>query len=105
MGRSVKQGDIIELKDGKARALILSKDFFNETGLSVVCPVMEKAEPDALHVLVGTNQFMGVVMCEQLKTLDLNKRYFRVVDRLSYSEIQQISDIVQSIFDYYPYSL
>ena len=101
----VKQGDIIELNDGKTRALILSKDFFNETGLSVVCPIMQKAAPDALHKLIGTDQSAGIAMCEQLKTLDLSRRHFRVVDRLGYSEIQQISDVVQSIFDYYPYSL
>ncbi|MBR0397808.1 MAG: type II toxin-antitoxin system PemK/MazF family toxin [Eubacterium sp.] len=102
MVSSVKQGDIIELSREEFPALVLSKDFFNESGLAIVCPVVQKAGRDALHVLVETDQTVGIALCEQLKTMDLHKRYYRTIGRISFSSIQEITDIVQSIFDYYP---
>lgn len=105
MGSSVKQGDIIELGGEKRQALVLSKDFFNESGLAIVCPVVQKAGRDALHVVVETERVAGIALCEQLKAMDLQKRYYRTIGRISFSGIQEITDLVQSIFDYYPYSL
>ena len=98
-----EQGDILSLTESSLCVLVLSKDFFNQTGLAVVCPVVRQAPEDALHIPVATDSFSGTALCEQLKTLDLNKRYFKKLASLSFSQIQEITDAVQSIFDYFPF--
>ena len=98
-----EQGDILELSERKLQVLVLSKDFFNRSGLSIVCPFVQSASEDALHIPVETKDRSGIALCEQLKTIDLARRHFRKKDRLNYPQIQEITDAVQSIFDYYPY--
>ena len=44
----VKQGDIIELSRSSMQALVLSTDFFNRTGLAVLCPIEKTASEDAV---------------------------------------------------------
>ena len=100
---NVEQGDIIEFVENRMQVLVLSKNFFNQSGLCVVCPVVENTAADALHIRVKADSFVGIAMCEQLKTMDLKNRYFRKKGSLSYGMIQEITDAVQSIFDYYPY--
>ena len=101
----VCQGDILHLENMKFMILILSKDFFNRSGLTIACPVMEKAAPDALHIPVETGKIKGTAMLEQLKSLDLRSRHYLKKGHISFEQIQEISDAVQSIFDYYPFSL
>ena len=78
-------------------------EYVTQSGLCVVCPVVENTAADALHIRVKADSFVGIAMCEQLKTMDLKNRYFRKKGSLSYGMIQEITDAVQSIFDYYPY--
>ena len=101
----IKQGEIIELSDGRRRAIVLSRSLFNETGLCVACPVVENASEDPLHVKIHSDRMAGVALCEQLKTLDMRKRHYRSLGEVSYIQIQELSDIMQSIFEYYPYGV
>ena len=103
MAENVYQGDILELNNKIRYVLVLSKDFFNRTGFSIVCPVIPNASEDALHIPVRTEQVQGIALCEQIKTIDFSSRYFKNRGRIDYVQIQNISDTVQSIFDYYPY--
>ncbi len=73
-----QQGDILWLEREEQYVLVLSREFFNQSGMSVVCPLGDNAGPDALH---------------------------RKISGISYEQIQDISDAVQGIFDYYPYSV
>ena len=73
-----QQGDILWLEKEEQYVLVLSREFFNQSGMSVVCPLREKAEPDALHMKISG---------------------------ISYEQIQDISDAVQGIFEYYPFSI
>ena len=103
---NVHQGEILELSDKNLTILVLSRDFFNASGLAVVCPVVDRADPDALHIKIEISP--GVVrtaLVEQLKSLDLHARYYKTCGRIDFSQIQDISDAVQGIFDYYPFSI
>ncbi len=95
---SIEQGTVIELESAR-RALILSTNFFNRTGMCIVCPVVGRASEDALHIRFAVNGREEVALCEHLKTLDLSARYYRTVGRLSFSMIQEVADTVQSLFD------
>ena len=100
-----QQGDILWLEKEERYVLVLSREFFNATGLAVVCPLSENANPDALHIGITSDKYNGTAMLEHLRSLDLQARYYRKISSISYEQIQDISDAVQGIFDYYPYSI
>ena len=83
--------------------IVLSKDFFNQSGLSVVCPIVLTAAEDVLHIPLTVNGEQVIALCEHLKTVDLTKRHFKTIGTINFAQIQEITDIVQAIFDYYPY--
>lgn len=101
----ISQGEILQLENGRMHVLVLSREFFNRSGLAVVCPVVEKTFEDALHTAVRTDSFSGIAQLEHLHSMDLNARYYRRVSVIPFAQMQDISDAVQGIFDYYPFSL
>lgn len=101
----VRQGDILFLEKNSMYVLVLSKDFFNRSGLAVVCPVQKEAFEDALHIKVETPVFKGIALLEHIKSIDLQARFYRKITEIQFEQIQDISDAVQSIFEYYPFSL
>ncbi len=44
----------------------------------------------------------GIVLCEQLKILDLRVHGYKKTGELKIDSIMDITDAIQSIFDYYP---
>ena len=81
-----QQGDLIFLdfnpqagheQAGRRPALVVSNDQFHRytNGFALVCPVTNTTKPFPLHVpLDDRTQMTGVIMCEQLKSLDLTAR-------------------------------
>ena len=53
-----------------------------------------------MHIGIETDELSGVVLCEDVKRLDLQERGFRRVGRIKYEDIINITDAIQSIFDY-----
>lgn len=89
----VRQGDIIKInftpqsgheQAGYRPAVVISNDFFNaKTNLAIVCPITNTLRPFPLHVpLDERTETTGVVMCEQIKALDIRARTFRPVERI-----------------------
>lgn len=97
------QGNILKVEKLKFPVFVASKDFFNRTGQAVVCPAPEKASDDPLHISVQTEGFTGVVLCEQMKLLDLSVRGYKKIAELRTTDIMNIADAIQGIFDYYPF--
>ncbi len=100
--KQVHQGEILRIQGIKSDVLVLSKDFFNQTGFAVVCPVLKYGR-GALNIPVCVEGYTGTAHLENMKSIDLAARYFQTIAQLPYEEIQNISDAAQSIFDYYPY--
>ena len=98
---TVKQGDIISVEKLKGYYLVVSKEFFNKTEQVMLCPIVLDTFIDALHIYIETNDVKGIVMCEQVKLVDLKYRGYKIVDRIKYEEVINITDAIQSIFDYY----
>lgn len=44
----------------------------------------------------------GIVLCEQMKLLDLRVRRYKKLTELNIEDVMNITDAIQSIFDYYP---
>ena len=98
-----QQGDILWLEQEEQYILVLSREFFNQSGMSVVCPLRDNAKPDALHIGIFSDAYNGTALLEHLRSLDLQARHYRKISSISYEQVQDISDAVQGIFDYYPY--
>ena len=101
----VKQGDIIKInfnpqagheQAGYRPALVISNDVFNQkTNLNIVCPITNTNNSFPLHVpLDARTSTTGVVLCEHIKSLDLNARSYRVVEQIPSDLLQKVLDIV-----------
>ncbi len=103
----VKQGTIIKLnfnpqlgheQAGFRPAVVISNDIFNEkTQLSIVCPITNTNNHFPLHVpLDYRTKTTGVILCEHLKSLDLNCRTYQEIEKLPKDILQKVLDIVYS---------
>lgn len=94
------QGDILKIEKINHPVLVVSKDFFNTSGEIIGCPIIKKSMPGPLHIWMKTEENQGYIQCEKLALLDLSIRGYKKVDRLSISEMMNVSDAIQGIFEY-----
>ena len=94
------QGDILRIEKVKHPVLVVSKDFFNTSGEIIGCPIILDSVPGPLHIWMSTEQTEGYIQCEKLALLDLNTRGYKKIDLLPISEMINVSDAIQSIFEY-----
>ncbi len=96
----VHQGDILKVENIKPPVLVVSKDFFNQSGEIIGCPILENSMEGPLHIFVSTEETSGYVQCEKMTLLDLTVRGFSKVDRLALIDVIDITDAIQGIFEY-----
>lgn len=94
------QGDILKIEQIKHPVLVVSKDFFNTSGEIIGCPIINHSNPGPLHIWMSTKNTEGYIHCEKLTLLDLSVRGYKKTDRLPISEIMNVSDAIQGIFEY-----
>ena len=103
----VKQGDIIKVsfntdleqeQQGSYPAIVVSNNEFNKrTKLAVVCPITNTDNSFPLHVpLDKRTSTTGVILCEHMRTLDLNARKNRHVERVPADILKLVTDIVSA---------
>jgi mRNA interferase MazF len=103
----VKQGDIIKLnfnpqsgheQAGYRPAVIISNNFFNDkTNLCIVCPITNTNRHFPLHVMLDSRtKTTGVVLCEQLKAVDLKSRQYIFIEKMPADVLDEIISIVFS---------
>ncbi len=91
------QGDILKIDKIVHPVLVASKDFFNSSGEIIGCPIIINSKPGPLHIWMSTK---GYIHCEKLALLDLSIRGYKKTDSLPISEIINVSDAIQGIFEY-----
>ena len=94
------QGDIIKIEKIKHPVLVASKDFFNTSGEIIGCPIIENSNSGPLHIWMATENTKGYIQCEKLALLDLSIRGHKKIDRLPISDMINVSDAIQGIFEY-----
>lgn len=94
------QGDILKIEKIQHPILIVSKDFFNTSGEIIGCPIIKNSFPGPLHIWMSTENTEGYIQCEKLALLDLSVRGHKKIDCLPFSEMINVSDAVQGIFEY-----
>lgn len=94
------QGDILIIEKIKHPVLVVSKDFFNQSGEIIGCPIIKDSIPGPLHIWMSTDENEGYIQCEKLALLDVSIRGYKRIDRLPIFEMMNVSDAIQSIFEY-----
>ena len=102
MTTELSQGDIIKMNGFKNAFLIVSNNaFIQSTGMAHVCPMLLGVKAGPVHIpATGISGTTGTVICEQLKLIDFPARAPIRIDRLSYGQIMNVSDVLQGIFEY-----
>lgn len=94
------QGDILKIENIKHPVLVVSKDFFNTSGEIIGCPIIRNSVSGPLHIWMATEENKGYIQCEKLALLDLAVRGYKKVDHLPISDMMDVSDTIQGIFEY-----
>lgn len=100
-----EQGDIITLEfdpqagheqKGKRPAMVVSNQVFNNfTKIAMVCPITKTNREFPLHVaLDDRTKTTGLVMCEQVKSLDISARGAAFYEKAPQDIIEEVVDII-----------
>ena len=103
----VKQGNIIKVsftpqrgheQAGYRPALVVSNDTFHvHARLAIVCPITNTDNHFPLHVpLDERTETTGVILCEHVRTLDLESRPYRCVEDVPMDILEQVCNIICS---------
>lgn len=103
----VKQGDIIKLnfnpqsgheQAGFRPAVVISNDFFNEkVNMTIVCPITNTKRQFPLHIqLDDRTTTTGFVLCEHVKSIDLEARTYQYVEKIPKDLLETIISTVFS---------
>ena len=96
----VEQGDLLKVAGLNYPVMVVSNNFFNETGKAIVCPIVKNAVEGPLHIRLKESTVEGYVLCEQVRYLDLTVRRFSKLSDAHYYDVMDISDAVMGMFDY-----
>lgn len=98
--QKIEQGDLLKVGGLKYPIIVVSNDFFNESGKAIVCPIVKDAIEGPLHIKLKDCAVEGYVLCEQVRYVDLAERRFSKMTATHYFDIMDISDAVMGMFDY-----
>lgn len=105
-----EQGDIITLdfdpqlgheQKGKRPALVISNSTFNKlTKMAIVCPITNTKRGFPLHVVIDDSlTTTGVIMCEQVKSLDITARDFAFKEKAPLEILEEVVNILYSFIE------
>ena len=108
-GKELDVGDIVLLnftpqsgheQMGKRPAIVVNnKEFSKFTRLAIVCPITSTKRGIPTQVeLDNKTKTQGVIMCEQLKSLDLYAREAVFLEKAPKNITQQVIEIISSFF-------
>jgi mRNA interferase MazF len=83
---------------GRRPALVVSNDLFNKhTGLCIACPITNTRRDFPFHVsLPEGHEVGGVVMVEQVKSIDYRARKVRRIDEAPEAILQEVLSILDA---------
>lgn len=83
---------------GRRPALVVSNDLFNKrTGLAIVCPITNTDRKFPFHLAVpGESSLTGLVMVEQVKSIDHAVRRAKFVESAPIEFVEDILDLIDA---------
>ena len=97
---TVEQGDLLKISGLNYPVIVVSNNFFNQSGKAIVCPILKNAIEGPLHIPLKDSSIEGYVLCEQIRYVDLSARRYSRLTSSHYFDVMDISDAVMGIFDY-----
>lgn len=91
-------------QQGLRPVLVVSEKEFNRFSLCVICPITQGGQQSRFAgfavTLMGTGaETQGVVMCNQLRTIDMGTRGGRFVEAVSDNLLDEVMARLQPIFE------
>ncbi|MDD2574382.1 MAG: type II toxin-antitoxin system PemK/MazF family toxin [Bacillota bacterium] len=113
MSYTPEQGDIVALQfnpqagheqKGRRPAIVVSNNVFNNfTNMALVCPITNTVRGFPLHVALDERTATtGVVMCEQVKALNISARDAAFKEKAPIDIIEEVVDIIFGIIELPP---
>lgn len=111
MAYTAHQGNIIYLdfepqavheQKGRRPAMVVSNDTFNNLikSAALVCPIINTDRGFPLHVsLHGRIKTTGVIMCEQVKSLDIYARNAEFKEKAPQDIVDEVVDILTGFIE------
>ena len=107
----VKQGQIIWMdfdpqkgheQKGRRPALVVSNKSFNSfSKFLIVCPITNNDENYPFDVRLDyRTKTTGVVMCDQVKSLDIKSRSYNIVEKAPDDILSNVLDILSGFIEY-----
>ena len=106
----VKQGDIIKVnlnptqgheQSGFRPVLVISNNAYHRYAkMAIVCPITNTDNKFPLHVALDKRaKTTGVILCEHIRTLDVEARGYNVVEKVSDETLANVLSIVKAELD------
>lgn len=110
MVKKFKKGDIVYLnfnpqkgheQQGRRPAIVIANDLYNKMcNLTFVCPITTTDNKHPFHVSLNhQTKTHGVILCEQLKALDLTKRDAKYEEAAPREIIDEVVDIIKGFIE------
>ncbi|MFM8716045.1 MAG: type II toxin-antitoxin system PemK/MazF family toxin [Spartobacteria bacterium] len=83
---------------GRRPALVVSKEAFNKgTGMAICCPITHTDRRMPFHVsIAGRTSLTGLVMCEQVKSLDFRSRGMKLIEQAPRDVLEDVLSIIDA---------
>ena len=80
--------------------VISNEVFIKFSEMAIVCPITNTDKNHPLHIkLDERTKTTGVILCDQVKTMDINVRNFRYVEDVPLDILETAIDIVYSLIE------
>lgn len=91
-------------QQGLRPVLVVSDAAFNRLGLTVVCPITQGGQQSrfagfAVTLMGSGTETQGVVMCNQPRTIDMQARQARFIERVPPSLLNEVMARLQAMFE------
>ena len=107
---NLKQGDIIKLdfdpqtgheQKGRRPAIVLSTSYFNRYSKTIlVCPITNTDKNHPFHVRLNNDtNTSGVILCDQVKTLDIVAREYEYVEKAPKAIVLEAIDVISNFIE------
>jgi mRNA interferase MazF len=77
-------------QQGRRPAIVLSpKEYNGKVGLGIFCPITNQEKGYPFEVKINSDKVMGVILSDQIKSLDWTKRNVEFIVKATEQELQE----------------
>lgn len=102
MGYVPDRGDIVWIdfnptkgheQGGRRPAFVVSSKIYNgKSHLALICPITSKAKSYPFEVPVATGEIKGVILTDQIRSVDWVNRKIKLVGKVDFEIIKMVQD-------------